>query len=312
MTRILLICFFLAALCRTGISQYIPNSSQNFQFAPNFNPAFTGLEGYQDLKLSYRYQWSGLGGDAHKYINAAFNFRLKEPLDLTLNAIRTSMGKAQNNEVPKVKRIIHGLGANAFSEEEGFMKRIGGGINYSFHYPITKTLTLAAGVNGTFYNSRLDIHKIDFGKDPNGIPIDPTNDIIYRELQAGSSFSNLNARAGILVYHNRYYVGISYLNIVNMSLNNPNIGLNDVETAIGSPRQYKAVFQGGYSFPVSATMDVKPSVLALLQMDNSFLIDYNVKLYIQEKMWFGLTYRDVKSMIGVVGFNLNEKLGASY
>ena len=70
--------------------------------------------------------------------------------------------------------------------------------------------------------------------------------------------------------------------------------------------------QAGYSFPLSATMDLKPSVLALMQMDNTFVIDYNVKLYIQEKIWFGLTYRDVKSMIGVFGFNLNEKLGASY
>lgn len=312
MFRFLLIGLFVTALSRPAISQYIPNSSQNFHFAPNFNPAFSGIEGYQDLKLGYRYQFSGLGGDAPKYINAAFNFRLKEPLDLTLNAVRTSMGKAQNNGVPKVTQIIHGLGVSVFNEEEGFMKRVGGGVNYSFHYPISKNLRIAVGVNGTFYNSKLDIGKIDFGKDPNGIPIDPTNDAVYRELQAGSSFSNLNARAGVLVYHNRYYVGISYLNIVNKSLNNPNMGLNDIETAIGSPRQYKAVFMGGYSLPVSATMTLKPSVLALMQMDNSFLIDYNVKLYIEEKMWFGLTYRDIKSMIGIVGFNLNEKLGASY
>jgi type IX secretion system PorP/SprF family membrane protein len=312
MRRVLLILIFVAGVCLNGVSQYIPNSSQNFHFAPNFNPAFTGIEGYQDLKLAYRYQWSGLGSDAPKFINVAFNFRVKEPLDLTLNAIRTSMGKTQNVEVPKAKKIIHGLGANLFSEEEGFMKRLGGGLNYSFHYPLTKTLRLAIGVNATLYNSRLDINKIDFGKGPNGVPVNPTDDIVYRELQAGSTFTNLNARAGILVYNTRYYIGVSYLDIVNKSLNNPNIGLNDIETAIGSPQVYKAVFQGGYSFPVSATMDVKPSVLALMQADNSFLIDYNVKLYIEEKMWFGLTYRDVKSMIGIVGFNLNEKLGASY
>jgi hypothetical protein len=59
-------------------------------------------------------------------------------------------------------------------------------------------------------------------------------------------------------------------------------------------------------------MDVKPSIIALWQDDNKFVIDYNVKLFIEEKMWFGLTYRDVKSMVGIVGFNLNEKLGASY
>lgn len=308
----ILLCGLLVGVCFSGMCQYIPNSSQNFQFAPNFNPAFTGIEGYQDLKLAYRYQWAGLGDGAPKFINAAFNFRIKEPLDLTLNAIRTSMAKNQNNEIPKVKRIIHGIGVNVFSEQEDLIKRLGGGVNYAFHYPITKKLRLALGVNATLYNSRIDVNGINFGLGPDGQPIDIFDDQIVQELQAGSSFTNLGVRAGLLVYASRFYFGFSYLPIINKGLNNPNTGLGDIETAIGSPKNYKAVFQGGYTFPVSATMDVKPSVLALMQIDNTFLIDYNVKVFIQEKMWFGLTYRDVKSMIGILGFNLNEKLGASY
>ena len=86
------------------IGQFIPNSSQNFQFAPLYNPAFTGIEGFRDVKLGYRYQWTGFGSEAPKFINASFNFRLKEPLDLTLNALRTSMEKTQNTEIPKMKR----------------------------------------------------------------------------------------------------------------------------------------------------------------------------------------------------------------
>ncbi|WP_276373829.1 type IX secretion system membrane protein PorP/SprF [Chryseolinea sp. H1M3-3] len=311
MKRVLLIGIFIQ-LSLTGMCQYIPNSSQSFHFAPNFNPAFTGIEGYQDLKLGYRYQWAGLGDGAPKFINASFNFRLKEPLDLTLNAIRTSMAKKQNNEIPKLKRIIHGLGVNVFNEEENLINRIGGGVNYSFHYPLGKDLRLAVGVNATLYNSRVDVNKIYLGKNPDGSPIVISDDGVIRELQAGSSFTNLNVRAGFLVYASRYYVGFSYLPILNKGLNNPSTGIDDIETAIGSPNVYRAVIQGGYSFPVSATMDIKPSVLALMQIDNTFLIDYNVKVYIQEKIWFGVTYRDVKSMIGMLGFNLNEKLGASY
>lgn len=311
MKRLLLIGILILE-CLPGVCQYIPNSSQNFHFAPNFNPAFTGMEGYQDLKLAYRYQWAGLGEGAPKFINAAFNFRLREPLDLTLNAIRTSMAKNQNNEIPKMKRIIHGLGVNVFNEKEDLINRLGGGVNYSFHYPITKKLRLALGVNATLYNSKIDVNGINFGIGPDGNPIDIYDDKVVQELQAGSSFTNLNIRGGFLVYGSQFYFGFSYLPLFYKTLNNPNTGSNDIETGIGSPKNYRAVFQGGYSFPVSATMDVKPSVLALMQMDNTFIIDYNVKVYIEEKIWFGLTYRDVKSMIGIIGFNLNEKLGASY
>jgi type IX secretion system PorP/SprF family membrane protein len=90
-----------------------------------------------------------------------------------------------------------------------------------------------------------------------------------------------------------------------------NIVIQDNETDLSSS-YYKGVIQAGYSFPISATTDIKPSVLALWQEDNKFIIDYNVKVYIEQKIWFGLTYRDVKSMVGIIGFNLNEKLGASY
>lgn len=47
-------------------------------------------------------------------------------------------------------------------------------------------------------------------------------------------------------------------------------------------------------------------------MDNKFAIDYNVKMYIEQKLWFGASYRDIQSLVGILGFNLNELLGASY
>jgi len=290
------------------IGQFIPNSSQNFQFAPLYNPAFTGIEGFRDMKLGYRYQWTGFGSEAPKFINASFNFRIKEPLDLTLNALRTSMEKKQNTEIPKMKRIIHGLGVNIFQEQFGLIKKLGGGVNYSFHYPIKKQMRLALGLGAMLENTKIDLNGVYFGidtNDPNKGPIDPKSDPLYQSLlSTGSAHTNLNIRGGFLLYAPRFYFGFSYLPIAN-------IVIQDNETDLSSS-YYRGVIQAGYSFPISATTDVKPSILALWQVDNKFIIDYNVKVYIEQKIWFGLTYRDVKSMVGIVGFNLNEKLGASY
>lgn len=306
MKKFVLVVFF-GVLALHSYGQFLPNSSQNFHYAPLYNPAFAGIEGYQDLKVGYRYQWTGFGSNAPKFINASFNFRLKEPLDLTLNAIRTSMAKSQNNEIPKMKRVIHGLGVNILQEKFGLIEKLGGGVNYSFHYPLTRQIRLAFGVGAIIDNIKIDLGGIYFGIDPQNPqqPIDPNADPIYQRLvNTGSAHTNLNIRTGFLVYSPRYYFGFSYLPVAN-------IVLQDNETGL-SHSYYRGVIQGGYSFPVSATMDVKPSVIALWQDDNKFVIDYNVKLFIEEKMWFGLTYRDVKSMVGIVGFNLNEKLGASY
>jgi type IX secretion system PorP/SprF family membrane protein len=311
MKRILLVGYFISQTLY-GIGQILPNTSQNFQFSPLYNPAFTGIEGYKDLKLSYRYQWTGLGSDAPKFINVAYNFRLKEPLDLTLNAIRTSMAKAQNNEIPKIKKVIHGLGANVFSEKEKAITRVGGGVNYSFHYPLTKKIRLAVGLNAAVYNIKINRDELYFGKDDAGNPINPNDDPVYRELMAGSSYANLNMKAGFLLYASKFYFGFSYLPIVNKAIIDVSTGADDIQTTIGKAQYYRGVIQAGYAFPVNATMDIKPSILALWGMDNKFVIDYNVKVYVQEKIWFGLTYRDVKSIAGIVGFNLNERLGASY
>lgn len=302
MKRILLV-GALVLFCLPGVAQFMPNSGQAFQFAPLYNPAFSGIEGYQDLKLGYRYQWSGFGSDAPKFLNLSFNVRLKEPLDLTLNAIRTSMAKNQNKEIPRMKGAIHGLGANVFSEQLGLFKKVGGGVNYSFHYPVTKTLRLAFGAGAMVENAKIDVDGIYFGLNARGVEIVAKEDEVVKNLDRGAN-TTLNFRAGFLLYTQKYYFGFAYLPIASVKISSNNTDLNEPA--------YRGVFQGGYSFPLSANMDFKPSILALWQTDNTFLIDYNVKVYIEQKIWFGLTYRDVKSMIGIVGFNLNERLGASY
>ncbi len=75
---------------------------------------------------------------------------------------------------------------------------------------------------------------------------------------------------------------------------------------------YKGTAQVGVSLPVGPSVTLRPSVLALMAIDNSFAMDYNVKAYIQEKLWFGVSYRDIQSMVALVGFNVNQLFGASY
>jgi type IX secretion system PorP/SprF family membrane protein len=292
--------FFLCLLGHTLVAQYVPNSNQAFQFAPVFNPAFSGLEGYRDLKFSYRYQWAGFGGDAPKFINLSYNFRIKEPLDLTLHSLRTTSTTTnrKKDDIPKIKKAIQGLGLSIFNETVGPINRLGGGVNYAFHYPINNNLRLSGGLGVMLDNTKINLDKLYLG-------INAAPDPFYDRLVAnGSNHTELNVRAGVLLYSPKFYVGLSYLPIVNTSIKTS-------EVNIGDPF-YKASIQAGVAFPVSPTIDIKPSILALWQLSNTISVDYNVKMFVQEKIWFGVTYRDIESFVGILGFNLNDMLGASY
>jgi type IX secretion system PorP/SprF family membrane protein len=304
MKRLLQIAFVFCATVSSSFAQYIPNSNQAFQLMPIVNPAFSGIEGFRDLKLSYRYQWAGFGGNAPKFINLAYNFRVKEPLDLTLHAVRTNSStvRRKKDDIPGMKKTIHGLGANVFNERVGPINRTGGGINYAFHYPVTNALKISAGVSAQIDNTQFDLDKLYFGSGPDGTEL---GDAFYDRLVAyGSNHTELNVRAGVLVYSEKFYAGLTYYPIVNSSLKTS-------EITVGDPF-YKGSFQVGAAFPLSPTMEIKPSVLGFWQMSNKFSIDYNVKMYIEQKLWFGVTYRDIESFVGILGFNLNELLGASY
>ncbi|AYB34050.1 PorP/SprF family type IX secretion system membrane protein [Chryseolinea soli] len=293
---IVLLCLTIS----TAVAQYVPNSSQGFQFMSMFNPAFAGVEGYQDLKLGYRYQWAGFGKNAPKFINLAYTIRLKEPLDLNMNSTRTGTvdPEKKNEDAPGIKKSIQALGINVFNENIGVMKRLGGGVTYAFHYPVAKKVMLSAGLSVLIDNTKIDVSKLYLG-------INAQPDQFYQDLVAnGANHTNLNVRAGIMLYSPRYYFGVSYLPLVNSVLKTSEAAFSD--------SFYKGSLQAGVSLPVSPAVDIKPSVLLLMQQDNKFLIDYNVKIYLEQKLWFGVTYRDVKSIVGTVGFNLNEKIGASY
>jgi type IX secretion system PorP/SprF family membrane protein len=292
---------FFCAISVAAQAQYVPNSNQPFQFAPVINPAFTGIEGFKDIKLSYRYQWSGFGGDAPKFINIAYNFRIKEPLDLTLHALRTTpaVTRRKKDDIPTLKKVIHGLGVNVFNETIGPISRMGGGLHYAFHYPLSNTTRLSFGVGAIVDNTKVNTEKLYLGI--GGVDPDP---FITRLVNDGANHTELNVRAGVRIYSPKFYFGLTYFPVVYQPLKTSEFTVEDPF--------YRGSAQAGVAFNVTPTIELRPSVLALWQVNNEFVIDYNIKMFVEQKLWFGVTYRDIQSLVGILGFNLNEMLGAAY
>jgi type IX secretion system PorP/SprF family membrane protein len=278
----------------SGFCQYVPISSQAFQFSSMYNPAFSGVDPFNDIRLGYRYQWAGLDG-APKSVNLTFNTRLKQPLDLTSNALRLSNSDAV--KIPNGKLSIHGLSVNVFQLSYGQVQTIGGSLNYGFHYSFNKKLKLAAGVGAIVEKTKIDVSEISLR--------DPEHDPYYQQLlTTGASRTDLSVRAGLLLYSKSFYVGLSYLPLYQTALQNPG-GLSENTF-------YRGSAQFGFSLMISPTFYLKPSVLALIQMNNGVNIDYSVKAYIGDRVWGGLSYRDVQAGVGMAGFNINDTFTVSY
>lgn len=291
-TNILLFSLISSALW----AQYVPNNAQTFQFMPVFNPAFTGIENYDDLKFSYRYQWSGFGSYSPKFINLSYNKRLVQPLDLAYNSLRLSDPSATDAEkLPRSKRMIHGLGGNIFHSKVGVLKSVGANVNYAINYPVMNKARFALGVSALIENRKLDVSEVTV-RDP---------DEFYNHLlNSSTSQTDLNIRVGILLYSQNYYVGLSYFPLLYTVIQSS-------ELAMSQPF-YRGSVQAGVSFPLNEDVTLKPSIMALVQMNNDLVMDFNVKAFIKENIWLGLTYRDIKSGVVILGFNFNEKLAASY
>lgn len=289
--RTTLIILFTIFLIGRSLGQLVPSSNQAFQLAPAYNPAFTGVDDFASVKLGYR-QWVSIP-DGPQYINLVVASRLKSPSDLIHNALR--LGKPVTREsLPFGKRIIHGFGATIINEEFGVVKNFDVGITYSFQIPLKKNLYLSTGIAPYFSNSKFQLGDIKTLND------DSYLDLLKRQ---GNSTSEMNLRAGILLYSPRFYAHASYLQVWNKVLD---------ETISDFGYRFVATAGVGVSFNVGQKSLMKPSIQMLFDEQNEIVIDYTAKVYLGEKMWSGITYRSSGFVSFLLGIELNSLLGFSY
>jgi|GEM_PF-804794 len=285
----------LIGVCFELYGQYLPNNSQAFQFSPILNPGFSGIENFNDMKLSYRYQWTSFGEFSPTFINLSYNTRIKKPVDLSYNSLRISNSAVMN--VPRSKRIIHGLAGHLFQSTVGVIESLGAGVTYAFHYPVIREFRISFGVSAFAENRKLDLQEVTLR--------DPDNDAFYNHLlNSSTSQTDLNVRAGLLFYTPDFYFGLSYLPIYYESVQSSDLAFEEPF--------YLGTAVLGYAFQVNPQFVLKPSASALVQADYAIVYDLALKAYIQEKVWAGVTYRSVETGVGMIGFNFNERFGVSY
>jgi len=166
-----------------------------------------------------------------------------------------------------------GYGIYAFTDMTGAFNRTGIQGTYSYHIPINKS-RLSFGVSLTGYQFRIDDNKIRLlDKD----------DALYLNTEKSAFVPDANF--GIYFTNPHIYAGFSSMQLFQSSLK---IGAKNGAT-YRMIRHYFAM--AGYRFEVLPKILIEPSFLFKFTENFVSQVDMNVKTYVGEKYWFGVSYR---------------------
>ncbi|MGK7393731.1 MAG: PorP/SprF family type IX secretion system membrane protein [Candidatus Cyclobacteriaceae bacterium M3_2C_046] len=294
----------LAAMYFTPVKgQFNYQLSQYWQNATAINPAFSGIDNFLDLKVGYRQQWSALDQAPQTYYLGISGVLVKPKYEsLKNNALRISdptlYDEKETDDFKRSAAIKHGWGGYIIRDAFGPFEQTSGFLNYSLHYPLSRTMKFTAGLGGGISNNRINPGKIEVR--------DPDNDETYQKLLAeGGNLTTFDLNAGGLLYSEKFYLGYSAMGLMQNKLFEVN-GLNNENTSIVHN------FMGGFQINLGPDYLLLPSVWVRMTDILPMAIDYNLKFRYLKSFWGGMSYRNGEAMSVMAGFYINEKFNFGY
>ena len=248
---------------------YAQQDAQYTQYMYNtisINPAYAASRDVFSVFGLYRTQWVGLDG---------------APTTGLL-----SVEYPVNDEI--------GLGLTFLNDRIGISDESLFSVDFSYTMPVSDTYYLAFGLKGTLHLLNVEYSKLNLSG-PDQVFQD---DILNR-------FSP-NVGAGIYLYSDRFYAGLSLPNILETS----HYDDNDVES-LARERQHSYLISG-YIFDFTEDISLKPTVMAKTVSGAPLQLDLSVNVLFNKQFTVGVAYRWSAALTGMVGFQVNENWFIGY
>jgi type IX secretion system PorP/SprF family membrane protein len=264
----------------TTLKAQDPEFTQFYANPLYLNPAFAGTARCPRVAMNYRNQWPALSG----------------------TFVTTSVSYDQH-----VESIYGGLGLLVTNDRAGMATLNTTNVSaiYSYQLKVSRTFSIRAGVQATYFQKSLDWNKLTFGD-----MIDPRRGFVYQtgDVPRGGTVGNVDFSAGILGFSDAFFVGFAAHH-----LTEPNESL-----IVGnSPLPRKFSGHAGAIIPLSnskyTTNDAKISPNILYRSQGTFQ-QLNMGLYLMtNSIVGGVWYRNKDAFIVLIGINTqNFKIGYSY
>lgn len=159
----------------------------------------------------------------------------------------------------------------------------------AYHFDLG-TAKLGAGVDFDFLQQSTDGTFITPQAGPD--PAIPKN----------TSDGSFDLGAGLYLRTDKLYIGASASHLLQ-----PELSFGD------SKKEFKTNLYGmiGYSFDISPSVALKPSVFVKNVTDNT-TFDVNLNAHINDRFWIGASYRNEDAIVAMLGMNVTEKIRIGY
>ena len=296
----------LISFCLWLISSIHPVFAQEVAYTQYYlnpagvNPGFTGMEDYLDLKLAFRQGWNDFGvRNDNLFVSAYGPLGTSRRLSIKRNSLRiSSIPAAEQEKSARRLRRRHGVGAMMTGRNVGPYSSSNVSVNYAYHLPISKELTVSLGTKIGYGTQRIDF---------NGYTVrDELNDLIYQQLK-GSSPGSQNSFAldfGSVIYSSRFYVGFSSSNLIMKYAGGNNL------LSVSNRRQY--VLLGAYNFKLNENLVLSPG----LRLSETYGYDLNwavnSRIRYKQFIYIGAAYDNVSKISLLFGLAANKNFSINY
>ncbi len=297
-----LACTGLMLLAQSVSAQQLFRLTQYFQNPMVVNPATTGIEGFMDVKIGYRQQWSGLDGAPETYyISAHAPLRANSSLSsFQNNSLRISnpslYDQFDGNSRYGGSTVKHGLGGYITSDNQGIFAQTSGFMSYASHLPLGNRLRLAIGVSAGVTNQQIDVSSVTVIE-----PDDPTY-LAYRNQQG--QVTNFDLNAGMFLYSDLFYVGYSAARVLQNNLYN--------DSEIAAQQQLTHFGMLGLRLNLSDALMLYPGAYVGYDGVNPLTYDIGARVKFKDVVWAGLSYRNTDTVAGMAGVFINNTFNVSY
>lgn len=262
-------------LIRPLTAQQLPVYSQYMMNSFLINPGVAGHEGYTSVTLTAREQWFLMKDAPSTYAISAQTRILKNSF-----ISRSSSARKKRKAMSRSGRV--GLGGYIFSDWNGAFNRTGFQFTYGYHIPFRYS-QLSFGGSLTAYQFKIDEKKMK----------------LYDEISFPETWNSKaiipDANFGVYYTDRNIYAGFSALQLFENILK----VTDNADAGFKMVRHYYVI--GGYRFEANRSLLIEPSFLFKTTEKFVSQADINLKFYINEDYWGGISYRSGG------GYNISEK-----
>jgi len=272
------IALFFVSIClgATSYSQQLPQITQHMINNYAVNPAVAGMYDYYQVKTTIRNQWVGF-------------------TDAPRTTILSIYGK-------KSERV--GLGGLVFNDQTGPTSRVGGSASYTYSFPLTRSVKMSFALSGGFTQFKIT---------KQGLNILNLNDRIL--LGGDVVRSAPDATFGFNMYGNKWYLGAAIPQLLSVNLNLMSDDYTKIYNEVSQANLERHFYVlGAYKHSFNPFWSIEPSLLLKSVKAAPLQADFGVKTTYDDRLWFGMDYRNNGEMAVLLGYSIKERylIGYSY